>query len=345
MKPFESFLATHLNDYLAYREGLGYASQPCTDHLLRFDRYLHQSGADLASLQPSFFLHMRTNLNLQATSVNDVLCVTRGFFRFLVRRGIFENNPLLDIPPLKEEIVVPFIFSLDQTDQLLKTICKKMQRTKPSFLKELTLYIAILLMAQCGLRISEPLHLLKHHYRKEEGTIYIEKTKFSKDRLIPIPKTVIQELDNYLSVRAHLCPQDQNPYLLAGRGLSPLPDQKVRSFFHHAVRAMGITQPRKKLGNILFIPPTPHCLRHSFAVNTLKTIKRKGTLPSACSPCAGHLPGPCHLLQHLRLPQGRRCLQPQQALRFFPLAERQAMKLSPAIHVLRSLPPSHQGGQ
>jgi len=244
MKPFESFLAPQLKDYLSYREGLGYASQPCTDHLLRFDRYLHQSGADWGSLNPSFFLHMRANLTMEAVSVNHVLCVTRGFFRFLVRRGIFEKNPLLDIPPLKEEIVVPFIFSPEQTDQLLKTICKKMQRTKASFLKELTLYIAILLMARCGLRISEPLHLLKHHYRKEEGTIYIEKTKFSKDRLIPIPKTVMQEMDNYLSVRASLCPQDQNPYLLAGRGLSPLSDQKVRSLFHHAIRAIGIHQPR-----------------------------------------------------------------------------------------------------
>ena len=284
MKSFESFLAPHLNDYLKYREGLGYAPQPCTDHLLRFDRYLHQSGADLSALQPSFFLHMRTQLTLQATSVNHVLSVTRGFFRFLVRRGIFEKNPLLDIPPLKEEIVVPFIFSPEQTDQLLKAICKKMQRTKASFLKELALYIAILLMAQCGLRISEPLHLLKHHYRKEEGTIYIEKTKFSKDRLIPIPKTVIQELDNYLSVRASLCPQDHNPYLLAGRGLSPLSDQKVRVVFHHAVRAIGIQQPRKKLGNILFTPPTPHCLRHSFAVNTLKAIKERGASPQHALP-------------------------------------------------------------
>jgi integrase/recombinase XerD len=284
MKPFESFLAPRLNDYLAYREGLGYAPQPCTDHLLRFDRYLHQSGADLASLQPSFFLHMRTNLNLQATSVNHVLSVTRGFFRFLVRRGIFEKNPLLDIPPLREEIVVPFIFSPEQTDQFLKTICKKMQRNKASFLKELALYMAILLMARCGMRISEPLHLLKHHYRKEEGTIYIEKTKFSKDRLIPIPMGVMQEMDNYLSVRASLCPQDQNPYLLAGRDLSPLSDQKLRSFFHHAVRAMGITQPRKKLGNILFIPPTPHCLRHSFAVNTLKAIKERGASPQHALP-------------------------------------------------------------
>jgi len=221
---------------------------------------------------------------MEATSVNHVLSVTRGFFRFLVRRGIFEKNPLLDIPPLKEEIVVPFIFSPEQTDQLLKAICKRMQRTKASFLKELALYMVILFMARCGMRISEPLHLLKHHYRKEEGTIYIEKTKFRKDRLIPLPKAVMQEMDNYLSVREHLYPQDQNPYLLAGRSLSPLSDQKVRSFFHHAVRAIGITQPRKKLGNILFTPPTPHCLRHSFAVNTLKAIRERGASPQHALP-------------------------------------------------------------
>jgi hypothetical protein len=29
---------------------------------------VHQSGADLSSLHPSFFLHMRTNLIMQATS-------------------------------------------------------------------------------------------------------------------------------------------------------------------------------------------------------------------------------------------------------------------------------------
>jgi integrase/recombinase XerD len=284
MKPFESFLAPHLNDYLRYREGLGYALRPCYDHLRIFDRYLHQSGADLGSLHPSFFLHMRSNLAMEATSVNHVLSVTRGFFRFLVRRGIFEKNPLLDIPPLKEEIVVPFIFSPEQTDQLLRAICKRMQRTKASFLKELALYMAILLMARCGMRISEPLHLLKHHYRKEEGTIYIEKTKFRKDRLIPLPKTVMQEIDNYLSVREHLYPQDQNPYLLAGRSLSPLSDQKVRVLFHHTVRAIGIHQPRKKLGNILFIPPTPHCLRHSFAVNTLKAVRERGASPQHALP-------------------------------------------------------------
>jgi len=284
MKPFESFLAPQLDDYLTYREGLGYALRPCRDHLRLFDRYVQQSGADWNSLHPSFFLHMRTNLTMEAVSVNHVLSATRGFFRFLVRRGTFEKNPLIDIPRLKEEITVPFIFSPQQTDQLLRTICKKMERTKASFLKEYALYIAILLMARCGMRISEPLHLLKHHYRREEETIYIEKTKFKKDRLIPLPKAVMQEMENYLSARAHLCPQDQNPYLLAGKDLHPLSGPQVTFLFHHSVREMGITQPRKKLGNIIFNPPTPHCLRHSFAVNTLKAIKERGASPQYALP-------------------------------------------------------------
>jgi integrase/recombinase XerD len=284
MKPFESFLAPLLNDYITYREGLGYALRPCRDHLRLFDRYVHQAQADWNSLHPSFFLHMRSNLIMEASSVNHVLSVTRGFFRFLIRKGICENNPLLDIPPLKEQITVPFIFSPEQIDQLLKAICKRMQKTKASFPKELAMYMATLLMARCGMRISEPLHLLKHHYRKEEGTLYIEKTKFTKDRLIPLPKAVIQEMENYLSVRAHLCPEDDNPYLLPGKDLNPIPDQKVRFLFHDAVRQIGITQPRKNLGNIIFNPPTPHCLRHSFAVNTLKAIKARGQSPQHALP-------------------------------------------------------------
>jgi len=241
-------------------------------------------GPAMTTFASLIVICIRTHLTLQASSVNHVLSVTRGFFRFLVRRGTFEKNPLLDIPPLKEEITVPFIFSPEQTDQILKAICKTMQRGQASFLKELALYMAILLMARCGMRISEPLHLLKHHYRSEEGTLYIEKTKFRKDRLIPLPKAVMQEMENYLSVRAGLRPQDQNPYLLAGKNHHPLPDQQVRFLFHDAVKENGLTQPRKKLGNIIFNPPTPHCLRHSFAVNTLKAIKERGQSPQHALP-------------------------------------------------------------
>jgi integrase/recombinase XerD len=140
----------------------------------------------------------------------------------------------------------------------------------------MALYLAVLLLARCGMRISEPLRLLGHHYRGDDKTIYIEKTKFKKDRLIPVPKAVMMEIENYLSVRQSLLPHDQNPYLLAGRKQKPLRDYQVRFLFHQAVKDVSLDQSRKVIGNMNFSSPTPHSLRHSFAVNTLKRIKERG---------------------------------------------------------------------
>jgi integrase/recombinase XerD len=294
MKPYESFLAPYLNEYLAYREELGYALQPSQGSLRMLDRHLHRAGATWSSLQPSFFLDMRNNLPLQAVSVNHVLSVARGFFRYLVRRGICEKNPLLDVPPLREELVVPYIFSPEQVDQFLQSVCKRMRRHPSTFIKELALYMAMLLMARCGLRISEPLRLLKHHYRKEEGTIYIEKTKFSKDRLLPLPKAVIQEMENYLSVRRDLSPHDQNPYLLAGKDNKPLHDEQVSFLFRKVIQDMGIPASRKKLGNVIFNPPTSHSLRHSFAVNTLRAVRKRGQSPQHALPMLAAYLGHCN---------------------------------------------------
>ena len=276
MKPFESFLASQLNAYLVYREGLGYASMPCRAYLLLFDRYLRQTGADWNSLQPAFFLEMRARLTVESRSVNRVLSSARVFFHFLVRRGDMAHNPLRDIPPLKENTIVPFVFSPGQVDQLLELICKRIRKTKGCFLTDLAIYLTILLLARCGMRISEPISLLRDNYRREEATIYIEKTKFRKDRLIPVPQEIITQIENYLSVRKTLRRNDDNPYLLAGRRHKPLSDSIVRSVFRNAVKEIGLDQPRRILGNVNFSQPTPHSLRHSFAVTTLKSVKERG---------------------------------------------------------------------
>ncbi len=275
MKNFESFLSPQLNECVAYRKDLGYATKSFRGHLLIFDRYLRDKEADRNSLQPSFFLEMRANLNMQSSGVNKILSAARRFFWFMVRQGYVEENPLEDIPFLKEETVVPFIFSPDQTDKLLCHVCDSIRRTEKYFLIDLGVYIAILLLARCGLRISEPLRLLIEHYREDDVTLYIEKTKFRKDRLIPIPKAVTAEIENYLAVRKCLLPHDENPYLLAGWKNKPLSEQKVRSVFHRAVKDIGLNQPRRVIGNMIFNSPTPHSLRHSFAVNTLIAIKKR----------------------------------------------------------------------
>jgi integrase len=50
----------------------------------------------------------------------------------------------------------------------------------------------------------------------------------------------------------------------------------VRLVFHRALSDIGLDQPRQVIGNLNISCPTPHSLRHSFAVNTLSSVKKRG---------------------------------------------------------------------
>jgi len=284
MKHFESFLAKHLEDFLGYRMSLGYNYRNQLFVLRQLDQYVKKAQPEPGPLSPTFFLTMRSSLKMDPVSVNSVICMARGFFDFMVRKGYYDKNPVRDVPFLRKNVVAPFIFSPQQTDQLLAALCKNMRKKPSPYLKDLTIYVAILLLAHCGMRISEPLRLRLEHYRSEEKSLYIENTKFKKDRLIPVPMAVATEIDNYLQVRESLLGTSQNPYLLPGFGLRRLHDQKVRDAFHQAVKAIGLARPRQVIGNTVFAKPTPHSLRHSFAVNTLKKIKQRGKSPQHALP-------------------------------------------------------------
>jgi integrase len=126
--------------------------------------------------------------------------------------------------------------------------------------------------------------LLFKHYRAEERTLYIEKTKFKKDRLIPVPKSVALQIENYLSVRNAFAGTNQNAYLLLGYRQEKLRGHQIYRAFKQAVKDIGLDQPRRIVGTTNFSAPTPHSLRHSFAVNTLKRIKQKGKSPQNALP-------------------------------------------------------------
>ena len=284
MKNFESFLAPQLNDYLAHRQSLGYSAKVTRAHLLVFDRYLRKTNADWESLQPFYFLEMRANLELEARSINRLLSSVRVFFNFLLRKEHVTHNPVQDIPPVKENTIIPFVLSPEQVEQLLQALCRRVRRNEDHFLLDLAVYLCFLLLARCGMRISEPLKAMKNHYRKDDGTLYIERTKFKKQRLIPVPKSLMVEIDNYLSVRKSFSPHDPNPYLLAGKNDGPLKVGQVEYVFHQGLKMIGLDQRRRVVGNINFNQPTPHCLRHSFAVNTLIAIKERGQSPQNALP-------------------------------------------------------------
>lgn len=284
MKPFESFLARQLEEYLTYRKKLGYAENPLRPRLLAFDRYIQKQNIGWDQLRPSFFLQLRAEISEHPRTVNEILLDTRSFFRFMIRKGVLEQNPLKDIPRLPKRHFVPFVFSQRQTEALIEIVCKNIRKSETYFLLDMAKYVAIAMLARCGMRINEPLHLRLCHYRQDEGTVYIERTKFRKDRLIPVPKIVLVEIESYLALRKNLRPDDQNAYLLAGKGCAPLNDSNIRRVFHCAVREMGLYRPEQVIGNVTFGAPVPHSLRHSFAINTLNKIRARGQSPQHALP-------------------------------------------------------------
>ena len=277
MNKFKSFLAPQLQQYVIYRHNLGYSMKASLSHLKTFDRFLMQKQAQKVLLQPSFFMGLQADLKIESRSVNRILSSVRVFFNYLVRTGAYRQNPLNDIPYLPENDIMPYIFSPEQVNHLLSAVSSRIRKvSQRKYLKDLSGYMAIVLLARCGLRIGEPLRLKLNDYRLDDKTIYIEKTKFKKDRLIPLPQSVAIELENYLGARQCLPAGVDNKYLLANSTGKGLTDNRVRTVFHRAVSDIGLAQTRQIIGNVNISSPTPHSLRHSFAVATLNRVKKRG---------------------------------------------------------------------
>ena len=281
MKRYKSFLAQHLEGFFHYRRELGYVDSSLGSKLRTFDSYVLEKNAGFENLTPAFFLEFREKIPGSPANVNNIIGTLRNFFAYLHRYGHVDHNPVQDLPAKTENAFIPFIFSPQQTEDLLQAVLDQMRRTEKHFLIDLGTYTALVLMARCGLRISEPLRLELTQYDPDQGTLFIHKTKFHKDRLIPLPGKVKDHLDNFLSLRKVMCPD--SPYLLPGFRTG-MRDQQIYPVFNKAVQEIGIKAPRKVIGNMVFGSPTPHSLRHSFAVNTLKAAKERGHDPQAVLP-------------------------------------------------------------
>ena len=178
MKRFKSFLSEQMESFIEYRLQLGYSAKMMIYILKVLDKYVVEKNATWASFDPLFFLKFRDSLNYETRSINMTFRMIKMFFKFLIRKDLIQENPLIEIGELPENQIIPFIFSPEETDLFLNALIKLMRTTEALYLADFSIYISFLLMARCGLRISETRNLLKTNYRPEERTIYIEKKKF-----------------------------------------------------------------------------------------------------------------------------------------------------------------------
>lgn len=292
MKPFKSFLAKDLEAFIAYRISLGYAKANMRVYLRHFDRYALKHPCVWDDLTPAYILKFKANLQYTPQTVNSIISMLRTFFAYLQRIERIEHNPAEDIPDSAKTLFVPYIFSEHDTQRLLASAKRSIRKDEGYFFADYKRYMILLLLVHCGLRISEPLRLKLDDLCQEDATIYIRKTKFKKSRRIPIPKTLMNHMKNYLSVRNAL--SVRSPFLFPGQRVEKMTVQFVREFFNQAVIDIGCNQSSKQFHSIRFGRPTPHSLRHSFAINTLKRIRKRGASAQHALPILATYMGHAH---------------------------------------------------
>src|SRR5439155_24491179 len=151
----------------------------------------------------------------------------------------------------------PYILSDEQIGQLIELAAQSGYRT----LRRQTYSTLFALLSCTGLRVSEAIRL-KYSDITRDGLV-IRATKFQKTRLVPLHETTQAALDRYLQQRRPYAPLDDHVFISLRR--KPLSRSDVEKAFRMAVKRIGLP-PRRGRAR-----PTPHSLRHAFAVRALET--------------------------------------------------------------------------
>jgi integrase/recombinase XerD len=250
--------------FLRYRESL-HRGMKSRETLLRFDDILRQHG--VLRLEDIQTRHLASLLVARSRRSNALrLRDLSQYMRWLRRTGRLTSFPEAGLEAGGCSVWHrPHIYSLKELMTLLEGV------RRVGGWCGLTAFTALHLIYACGLRISEALRLREEHVDLEKRLLRIEKTKFHKDRLIPIGRRAAEHLRVYLAARAGrnvACDR----FFVSSRGAAVHPTW-LRDIFRRTCIDAGLVKP----GQWLRI----HDLRHSFAVHRLYKWYAEGVEPQA----------------------------------------------------------------
>ncbi|GJQ64136.1 MAG: tyrosine recombinase XerC [Melioribacteraceae bacterium] len=245
-----------IDDYLIELAGVKRASDK-TVISYRID--LHQFNSIITSFnietlgrisekQLKRYLFKLNESGLSKQSVSRKLSSVRGFFNYLIRNELIENNPAINIKNPRTEKRLPQTINLDSFSKIIKLIEEEKKG------EEALLYKIFFEVLYGGsLRVSELCALDKNDFNPATNTIKVF-GKGAKERIIPIGKSLTDLIKKYLSIR-----NDKSNLALfttlKGRRLYPRLIHRVVSTYISKVSDIS-----KK---------SPHVLRHSSATHML----------------------------------------------------------------------------
>lgn len=187
---------------------------------------------------------------LSPRSVARAISSVRGFYKFLLRDGIIKDDPTSELLSLKLSQNLPSFLSEGEVDELLRG---------PELDTTLGLRDrAILeLIYATGLRVSEVTALTRGDLDLERGIVTC-RGKGGKQRLVPVGRSALMFLRDYLKVRPELARGKVLPQLFLSKRGKAVMRQDIWQLIKKYAEPLGL----KGIG--------PHSLRHSFATHLIQ---------------------------------------------------------------------------
>jgi integrase len=254
---FALVLDERVEAYIALRRSLGYSLKKQATTLRELVRYVaaeRPHGPLCRSTVLGFIFSREGTANGRAVRYG----VVRQFSEYF---AIFEpSTELLDPKALPRcrAIPPPRILTDDELTRLM-TACG---RVSPDYSERGKFLVPLVgLLASTGLRSGEALRLDRGDVEFATGVLHIRRTKFRKDRLVPVHPSMLAELREYSRHRDAAFPARETPaFFISSRGtrLSP---PGLKAAFNTASSLAGLENGGKLL--------RPHDLRHRFAIKRL----------------------------------------------------------------------------
>jgi site-specific recombinase XerD len=197
---FEILIEQFLSELKGIKNASNHTISAYQRDLVQFTTFLTQySISEINNITKKhirlFTVYLNTDKNSTSTIARK-LTTLRGIFRFAIKNGYVENNPLKDISNPKIKRKIPETLSLNSFENIIKNLTQEEEKEKNLLL------IAIMeLLYGSALRVSELCSLNYGDIDLFSRSVKV-KGKGSKERIVPLGSNSIVAINNYLNVVA-----------------------------------------------------------------------------------------------------------------------------------------------
>jgi site-specific recombinase XerD len=195
------------------------------------------------------FLALERGRGVSRRSLARRVSGIKGFFRYLVRRGIIQDSPVIHMEMMKAEKRLPKVSSTKDITRVLAASCGD------SAIEKRNRAIVAFLYAT-GARVSELVGINTEDIDFRNGLVKL-RGKGKKTRIVPTGRFSLERLSEWLDIRKVPSATDADAVFTRQDG-KRLTDRQVRNIVYRSVQKAAVTTPA-----------SPHTMRHSFATHML----------------------------------------------------------------------------